>query len=127
MATLVEPATTLEYSTREKFIPQNRAGRPKGSKNKVGQSVRWAMLEAYRLNGGITWMTQWAKKNPDLFIPLLTKLLPHELAESGLAGNITVIVQRHPDNTSDKPLVIECAPPESAAQVVDSIDGQTPK
>ncbi len=47
-------------------------------------------------------MLAWAKDNPDLFYgSVVPKLLPSELAESGLAGNITVIVQRGTGNGKD--------------------------
>jgi|SRR6185436_3097310 len=88
MPTLAESTSSSRYF---KHNP-NRNGRPKGSKNKIGESVRWNMLEAFRANGGVDWMIGWAKENPDLFMPMLTKLLPHELAESGHGQSIRVIV-----------------------------------
>ena len=38
---------------------------------------------------------QWGREKPDLFYPMLTKLLPAELAEGGHGNGITVIVQRN--------------------------------
>ena len=73
-------------------------GRPHGSKNKATESIRWGFVEAYRQLGGVDGLVQWGREKPDLFYPMLTKLLPVELAEGGHGNGITVIVQRHSFN-----------------------------
>ena len=73
-------------------------GRPHGSKNKATESIRWGFVEAYRQLGGVDGLVQWGREKPDLFYPMLTKLLPVELAEGGHGNGITVIVQRHYSN-----------------------------
>ena len=105
--------------TDKKYFSQtpvhiSRAGRPKGAKNIVGQSVRWNLLEAYRRNGGLEWLTSWGQANPDLFFPLLSKLLPHELAESGYGQALTVIVQRA--GSPEHPKVLKSLPTEEDPQ-----------
>ena len=72
----------------------------------MGESVRWGLLEAYQRLGGVSGLVKWGREKPDLFYPMLTKLLPHELAESGLAGNITVIVQRNPEVSMPNQLTV---------------------
>ena len=83
------------YFAHPQVLNKNR-GRQVGSKGKVSESIRWGFVEAYRQLGGVDGLVKWGREKPDLFYPLLKALLPHELAESGLAGNITVLVQRSP-------------------------------
>jgi len=104
----IEPPIKSRYFNSSTYLP--RGGRHKGAKNKTGASVRWSLLEAYRRLGGVEGLTAWGKENPDLFYPMLTKLLPHELAESGLTGALTIIVQRHQESPTEKSLTIEVIP-----------------
>lgn len=83
----------LSYPPTHQVINKKR-GRPFGAVNKTSESIRWGFVEAYRQLGGVDGLVSWGRENPSLFYPMLKALLPHELAESGLAGNITVIVQR---------------------------------
>jgi hypothetical protein len=69
-----------------------KRGRQFGAKNKATESIRWGIVEAYRQLGGVDGLVKWGKENPSLFYPMLTKLLPAELAESGAGGSIKVIV-----------------------------------
>ena len=71
-------------------------GRLFGSKGKAGESIRWGFVEAYRQLGGVDGLVAWGRAHPDLFYPMLTKLLPAEMAERGHGNTgITVIVQRN--------------------------------
>jgi hypothetical protein len=98
------------YFAQPQLINKPR-GRQHGSKNKATESIRWGIVEAYRQLGGVDGLVKWGQANPSLFYPMLTRLLPHELAESGLAGNITVVIQRTPQAVlpTDKPLEISQA------------------
>lgn len=58
-------------------------GRPKGSVNKMTQNVKDAFQSAYDGAGGIKAFTDWAKANPNLFYPLYSKLLPHDITSGG--------------------------------------------
>lgn len=88
-------------------VPVNKRGRPKGALNKIGSDIRWGICEAYRRNGGVEWMTQWAKKNPDaFFVQVLPKVLPMELAESGSGQSIRILVYAPQQSPSDKPVVL---------------------
>lgn len=71
------------YFTTPITLTRQGKGRPKGSLNKTHSTIRWSLIEAFRLNGGVDALAAWGKANPDLFFPMLTKLLPTELAESG--------------------------------------------
>lgn len=93
--------SSIIYSCDPKTINHKpKAGRPVGAINKSKDSIRWGFVEAYRLLGGVEGLVKWGRKKPDLFYPLLKSLIPTELAESGLAGHITVIVQRNPNQSS---------------------------
>ena len=81
------------------FKPQNKLGRPKGRKNDVTRTIRWGLVEAYRQLGGVQGLVKWGSEKPDLFYPLLTKLIPSEMLEQGYGQPITVVIQR-----SQKPL-----------------------
>ena len=104
---------TLSYTGSPKVINKKR-GRPFGAVNKTSESIRWGFVEAYRQLGGVDGLVKWGREKPDLFYPMLKALLPTEMAESGVGGNITVIVQR-----SDKTLVVTPTP----QQVVGQVDG----
>ena len=89
--------------------PTGRPGRRYGSKNKSTESIRWGIVEAYRQLGGVDGLVKWGRENPDAFYPMLTKLLPAELAESGAGGSIKVIVygQTPSGQTPSDTLIIE--------------------
>jgi hypothetical protein len=76
--------------------PTTRIGRPKGSKNKAGESIRWGLVEAYRQLGGVDGLVKWGKKpsNRGEFYKLLVKVIPVEMAEAGLGqdNKIQVII-----------------------------------
>ena len=81
-----DPVTINKRTTRA------GPGRPFGAKSQAGESIRWGIVEAYRQLGGVDGLVKWGRENPDMFYPMLTKLLPAELAESGAGGSIKVIV-----------------------------------
>jgi hypothetical protein len=98
-------------------------GRTPGSPNVLTRSIREGLLAVWHQVNGVDGMVQWVERddsNRGQFYGFLTKLLPTELAESGLTGNITVIVQRSPSPTESVdlkslPLVINssaCLPQE---------------
>lgn len=93
-------------------VLNKRRGRQLGSANKTSQSIRWGFVEAYRQLGGVDGLVKWGREKPDLFYPMLKALLPTEMAEAGLGGNLTIVVQRTP---SEKPL------PQSAIDVTPSV------
>lgn len=86
MPTLVEPYSHLVINN------PRRQGRPLGAKGRAQESIRWGFVEAYRQLGGVDGLVKWGKRKPDLFYPMLTKLLPAELAESGNGQPIRVLV-----------------------------------
>lgn len=101
----------LIESCSPQTLNKRMRGRPFGAKGKASESLRWGFVEAYRQLGGVDGLVKWGRKKPDLFYPLLTKLLPHELAEAGLGQPIRVVVygtnETLPKDIS--PLVIESA------------------
>lgn len=75
------------FTDVQKNLTNQGRGRPKGSLNRTHATVRWSLIEAFRLTGGVQALVKWGKANPDLFYPMLTKLLPTELAEAGYSGD----------------------------------------
>lgn len=69
---------------------------PRTSRNRyIGANIRQSIEQVFNGLGGWEAMMDWAKANPTVFYSqVVPKLLPTELAESGLAGNLTIIVQR---------------------------------
>ena len=76
--------------------PSTRLGRPKGSRNKAGESIRWGLVEAYRQLGGVEGLVKWGSKpsNRGEFYKLLVKVIPAEMAEAGLGqdNRIQVVI-----------------------------------
>lgn len=53
-------------------------GRQKGSANKITTSVKEALIEAFRLRGGVPALKAWADENPTAFYGLWGRMLPQE-------------------------------------------------
>lgn len=69
-------------------------GRPKGSKNLVGKSVRESILIVFRGLGGEEAMQAWAKENPNVYYQIYARLIPQE--HSGPEGGpIPIAVHDH--------------------------------
>lgn len=85
--------------------PTTRIGRPKGSKNKAGESIRWGLVEAYRQLGGVEGLVKWGKKpsNRGEFYKLLVKVIPVEMAEAGLGQDNKIQVVILPAQSSSSP------------------------
>lgn len=99
MPTLVD-APRSNYFQQFQGQSENRvlvAGRPKGRRSERGVRIREAIEKVFSGLGGWDAMLAWAKDNPDAFYgQVVPKLLPHELAESGLSGQIQVFVYGQP-------------------------------
>jgi hypothetical protein len=66
---------------RERKIPGS--GRKPGSKNKYSAEIRDAVMLSFARLGGAEYLVQVGRENPAVFISLLAKILPYELATSG--------------------------------------------
>lgn len=88
--------------------PSARIGRPKGSKNKAGESIRWGLVEAYRQLGGVEGLVKWGKKpnNRGEFYKLLVKVIPVEMAEAGLGQDNKIQVVILPAQSSSSPSAV---------------------
>ena len=53
-------------------------GRAKGTPNKVNQSIREAIQQAFEQAGGVDYLVRLAQEDPKTFVPLLIKTLPPE-------------------------------------------------
>ena len=98
------PALAVAVSRR---TPQgmNRAGRPKGSKNKVTVQIKTALSMAAQGLGGTARLVKWAqedKKNEYAFwVYIYPRLLPHEHTGADgvqLPASIQFLIQKAPDS-----------------------------
>jgi len=77
---MTEPVQPLTDETR------NRAGRPKGAKNKLPQQLKQALMASFERAGGEKYLLQVAMDDPKTYCALLGKILPAELK---LEGQVT--------------------------------------
>jgi hypothetical protein len=111
MPTIVDKPRSPYFSQHVQSLQQQvaRAGRPKGKQSRPGVSIRKAIEQVFGAMGSWEGMMAWAKDNPDTFYgQVVPKLLPTELAESGLSGHLTIIVQRGP--AAPEAVVIKALP-----------------
>lgn len=102
--TLVDQESQQRYFGRHLATQTSPLIRKKTKGRYIGASVRESISKVFDALGSWEGMVAWAKDNPDAFYgQVVPKLLPTELAESGIRGNLTIIVQRSP---SDKHLEI---------------------
>jgi len=71
-----------------------RCGRKKGSKNKIGVSVKEAIMYAYQTIGGDDAFTDWAREEKTEFYRMFSKLIPLDIQQS---GDITITVNKMVD------------------------------
>ena len=57
-----------------------RAGRPKGTPNKLTADVKAAIIDAFEQAGGASYLLKIAESDPRTFCALLGKVLPMQLA-----------------------------------------------
>lgn len=96
----------LKFKQRMPYSP----GRTKGSANVLTRSIREGLLATWHRVQGVEGMVEWVERNDDnrtAFYGFLTKLLPHELAESGLSGHLTIVVQRGAGQQDSKSIPLE--------------------
>ena len=55
------------------------SGRKKGTPNKITQTMRDAMYEAFEEAGGVVYLVKLAEEDPKTFSALLGKLIPSEI------------------------------------------------
>ena len=55
------------------------AGRKKGSTNKTTTEVKEAILQAFDKLGGVEYLVEVGKDNPQVFLSILAKVLPKEV------------------------------------------------
>jgi hypothetical protein len=71
----------MEKDEKGKFKPGN-GGRPKGSKNKVPQTIKEMVLQTFNelQEDPKTSLLTWGKKNLTEFYKISSKLIPHEIS-----------------------------------------------
>ncbi len=77
-----------ERDENGRFKPGNcgSPGRPKGSRNRTTIALREAVLESLGIVGGIDYLAKLAAEQPELYVRLLTRLLPPEPASRDDGG-----------------------------------------
>ncbi len=87
------------------FEPGNTlgTGRPKGVPNKLTQTIREAVLDAFNelQNDPHNNLIAWGKQNPSLFYQIASKLIPTEINHSLDNKVIKVITPKKPDEIQD--------------------------
>ena len=62
--------------------PAAGKGRPKGSKNKITSDVKAAIVAAFDELGGVDYLVEQGRDNPQAFLTLLGKVIPREVSGS---------------------------------------------
>lgn len=62
---------------------KGEGGRPKGTKNKATAALKDMILQALSNAGGVTYLEQQAKKNPNAFMQLVGRVLPLQMKDGG--------------------------------------------
>lgn len=74
-------------------------GRKAGTPNKLSGEVKDAFVKAFHYiqTDETSKLNNWAKKNPDKFYPLISKLFPTEI-EANIDGKLIVQVIKYADH-----------------------------
>jgi hypothetical protein len=92
-------------------------GRQPGSVNKVTQSVKEALEQAFDDMGGVAALSQWGRANPGEFYKIWSRLLPRELkAEVATEPAGKMVIFAFPDDGRD---------PDVSQRLLESPNGQT--
>lgn len=62
---------------------REKAGRPLGSPNKLSGTVKENIVQVFDDIGGLSFMADWAKENPNQFFNIYSKLLPLQVSGEG--------------------------------------------
>ena len=65
-----------------KFAPGvsgNPRGRPRGTRNKVSESIRAQFAEALERLGGVDYLVEVGRKHPRLFVSVIARVMPKEI------------------------------------------------
>ena len=105
------------FTTTTPKLANAGKGRPKGSPNKTGAVIRWGLVEAYRRLGGVDGLVKWGKRKPDLFYPLLGRLIPAEIADQhGVSGGKIQVVILPAEGADTKVIESSAKPLETIGQ-----------
>jgi hypothetical protein len=71
-------------------------GRLPGVSNRFTGAFREAVQIVYNRLGGHAAFLEWARENQTEYYRIASRLIPGEMQEGNGAGNLTIIVNRHP-------------------------------
>ena len=80
-------------------------GRLPGVSNRFTGAFREAVQIVYTHLGGHTAFLEWARENRTEYYRIASRLIPGEMQEGNGAGNLTIIVQRHPEGPTVLPAI----------------------
>lgn len=73
-----------------KHFEKGNAGRPAGSKNKLGVLAKENIVEVFDKIGGVAKMAQWAQNNQTEFYKLYARLIPQDLRVDATIHDVTM-------------------------------------
>jgi hypothetical protein len=88
------PDSTVDKQALTRFKPGqsgNPAGRPKGSRNKLGEQFLDDLLDAWNERGKAA-LAQCAQREPTQFCKIMAGILPREIVVAALNMNATVSI-----------------------------------
>jgi hypothetical protein len=86
--------------------PAAGKGRPKGAKNKLTADVKAAILAAFDELGGVAYLVQQGRDNPQAFLSLLSKVLPKDVSVSVVTDYADLVLEAARRRTAQSALTI---------------------
>ena len=80
---LADPIKKSRKTGRIENLTSMGKGRPKGTLNKLTQTVKHAIEQAFHEAGGVDYLVALAKKDPRAFTMLLAKIIPTDIKVEG--------------------------------------------
>lgn len=81
--------TKIVENTGKRKPPRAGMGRPKGSPNRTTAALKEAVLATFDRLGGERFLEDLAKAKPEVFVSLLSKLIPSEL-KAEVSGSLSL-------------------------------------
>lgn len=72
-------ASKKQTDTGKRKPPNAGKGRPKGSKNRLTNTLKEAIEKSFDEVGGVQYLVEQARENPTAYMSLLAKVLPQQI------------------------------------------------
>jgi len=107
--------------SRPKGLPKT-GGRQKGAPNKITTDLRAAIMGAFDKVGGMDYLARVATDQPNVFVPLLGKILPTALTGADGEGPVEYILKwREPSKSTS-----DTNPAQSSSHGINGANGGAP-